>query len=132
MPVNARFLISLRHVDFGAFVNAASAVAVMVYAAGRLDLSPTPGRNFAGFSPAPAGRAVGALLGDVPAGLHQFLDGAGAGHRLGLLQSVPAGAPAGRGVPGRVPQRCSPSPIPVLLVSNVPVKLLIDKLGSPG
>ena len=41
LPVNTRFLVSLRQVDLGAFVNAASAVAVMVYAARQLHLVPT-------------------------------------------------------------------------------------------
>ncbi|HYG33863.1 MAG TPA: ABC-2 family transporter protein, partial [Clostridia bacterium] len=37
LPVNTRFLVSFRQVDLGAFLNAASAVAVMVYAAHRMD-----------------------------------------------------------------------------------------------
>lgn len=37
-PVNTRFMLSLRQVDFGAMVNAATAVAVMVYAAHQLHL----------------------------------------------------------------------------------------------
>ncbi len=41
LPVNTRFVVSLRQVDLGAFVNAASAVAVMVYAARQLHLVPT-------------------------------------------------------------------------------------------
>jgi ABC-2 type transport system permease protein len=41
LPINTRFLISFRHVDLGGFVNAASAVAVMAYAARQLQLEPT-------------------------------------------------------------------------------------------
>jgi len=41
LPVNTRFLISLRQVDLGGFINAAVACAVMVYAGLKLDLSPT-------------------------------------------------------------------------------------------
>ena len=41
LPINTRFLISLRQVDLGAFVNAASAIAVMIYAGSQLHLSPT-------------------------------------------------------------------------------------------
>lgn len=44
LPVNTRFLVSLRHVDLGAFVNAASAVVVMGYAAWQLQLTPGPGQ----------------------------------------------------------------------------------------
>src|SRR5436190_1686197 len=40
LPVNTRFLISFRQVDLGGFVNAASAIAVMTYAARQLHLSP--------------------------------------------------------------------------------------------
>src|SRR3954471_2530205 len=41
LPVNTRFVVSLRQVDLGAFVNALSAVGVMIYAAHRLHLEPT-------------------------------------------------------------------------------------------
>ena len=40
LPVNARFLISFRKVDLGAFVNAASAVAVIIYALQQLNHVP--------------------------------------------------------------------------------------------
>ena len=49
LPVNTRFIVSLRQVDLGAFINALFAVAVMVYAAGRLHLHPTLAQ-LAGFS----------------------------------------------------------------------------------
>lgn len=41
LPVNTRFLVSFRQVDLGGFVNAAAAVAVMIYAGNRLELHPT-------------------------------------------------------------------------------------------
>ena len=41
LPVNTRFVVSLRQVDLGAFVNASSAVAVMAYAARQMHLVPT-------------------------------------------------------------------------------------------
>src|ERR1035437_1333569 len=41
LPINTRFVVSLRQVDLGAFVNASSAVALMVYAARQLHLVPT-------------------------------------------------------------------------------------------
>src|SRR6266478_1672252 len=40
LPVNTRFVVSLRQVDLGGFVNATSGLAVMAYAARRLDLFP--------------------------------------------------------------------------------------------
>src|SRR5690242_14449840 len=41
LPVNTRFVVSLRQVDLGAFVNAGSSIAVMVYAGHQLHLVPT-------------------------------------------------------------------------------------------
>jgi ABC-2 type transport system permease protein len=41
LPMNTRFLVSLRVVDLGGFVNAASAVLVMAYAAHQLNMSPS-------------------------------------------------------------------------------------------
>jgi ABC-2 type transport system permease protein len=41
LPVNTRFVVSLRQVDLGAFVNAGFAVAVMAYAGQQLHLTPT-------------------------------------------------------------------------------------------
>ena len=41
LPVNTRFLVSFRQVDLGGFVNAGSALAVVLYAAHQLQLSPT-------------------------------------------------------------------------------------------
>jgi len=38
LPVNTRFVVSLRQVDLGAFVNALSAIGVMIYAASKLHL----------------------------------------------------------------------------------------------
>src|SRR5882672_7150626 len=40
LPVNTRFVVSLRQVDLGAFVNATFAITVMVYAAKQLHLAP--------------------------------------------------------------------------------------------
>src|SRR3954463_6703953 len=40
LPVNTRFLVSLRTVDLGGFVNAASAVAVMAFAIHKLHIVP--------------------------------------------------------------------------------------------
>src|SRR5882672_2259549 len=48
LPVNTRFLVSLRQVDLGAFVNAASAVAVMLYAGHQLQITPS-GAQLLGF-----------------------------------------------------------------------------------
>src|SRR5229473_6310224 len=44
LPVNTRFVVSLRQVDLGGFVNAGFAVAVMAYAARQLGLVPGVGQ----------------------------------------------------------------------------------------
>src|SRR5215471_15037337 len=41
LPVNTRFVVSLRQVDLGGFVNASFAVAVMAYAAHQLHFTPS-------------------------------------------------------------------------------------------
>lgn len=46
LPINTRFLISLRQVDLGGFVNAALALAVIFYAGHKLDLSIHAGEIF--------------------------------------------------------------------------------------
>lgn len=48
LPVNTRFVVSLRQVDLGGFVNAVSAAAVMIYAARQLSLEPSAAQ-LAGF-----------------------------------------------------------------------------------
>src|ERR1700722_17652483 len=49
LPINTRFIVSLRQVDLGAFVNALFAVAVLLYAPEKLNLHPTFAQ-LAGFS----------------------------------------------------------------------------------
>src|SRR3954466_6483756 len=41
LPVNTRFVVSLRQVDLGGFVNASFALAVMIFAGHRLHFTPT-------------------------------------------------------------------------------------------
>ncbi|MBL9128523.1 MAG: ABC-2 family transporter protein [Verrucomicrobiales bacterium] len=129
MPVNARFLISLRHVDFGAFVNAGSALAVMYYAARQLHLSPSAGQ-WAGF----------ALLLLVGLSVHYSV--------MYILACISFWTVRAQGIVwgyynlfhiARLPDEAFRGlfrgvftfVIPVLLVTNVPVKLLVEKLSSP-
>src|SRR3954465_3609675 len=41
LPINTRFLVSLRQVDLGGFVNGTSAIVVMAYALKKLELTPS-------------------------------------------------------------------------------------------
>ena len=77
------------------------------------------------------GGAAGALLAHVHARLDQLLDRARAGDCLWLLQSVQHRADAGRGVSSGAFKAVFTFALPVLLVSNVPVRVLADKLSSP-
>lgn len=129
LPVNTRFVISFRQVDLGGFINALSAAAVIVYAGHRLGLSPSP-LQFLGF-----GVLVGCgIL------IHYSL-------MLGL-SSVSFWTVRAQGIVwgyynlfniARLPDAAFRGwfkvfftfALPMLLVSNVPVKLLARKLSSP-
>jgi ABC-2 type transport system permease protein len=129
MPVNTRFLISLRQVDLGGFVNAASALVVMLYAGRQLQLMPS------------ASQGLGFLLLCVASiFIHYSL--------LFLLSSVSFWTVRAQGIVwgyynlfniARMPDAAFRGffkvfftfAIPMLLVANVPVKLLVAKLGSP-
>jgi len=131
LPVNTRFVVSLRQVDLGAFVNATFALAVIGYAAHRLPLHPTI-MHVAGFF-------VLCLAGIV---IHYSL--------MFLLASISFWTVRAQGIiwgyynlfqVARLPDDAFPPglfkavftfAIPMLLVANVPVRVLTDKLTSRG
>jgi ABC-2 type transport system permease protein len=129
LPINTRFLVSLRHVDLGSFINAGSALAVVVYAGWQLKLSPT------------LAQAAGYLL-LVAAGIlvHYSL--------LFMLASTSFWTVRAQGIVwgyynlfniARLPDEAFRGGfrafftyvLPMLLVANVPAKLLVNKIGSP-
>ena len=129
LPVNTRFLVSLRVVDLGAFVNALFAACVMVFAAVQLDLRPTPSQ-LAGFV---ALCGVGVLV-------HYSL--------MFILATICFWTVRAQGIVwgyynlfnvARMPDEAFRGAfkavftfaLPVLLVSNVPVRVLADKVGEP-
>jgi ABC-2 type transport system permease protein len=130
LPANTRFIVSLRQVDLGSFVNAGSAVAVMVYAAHRLALVPSV-LQITGFG---ALCVFGILI-------HYSL--------MFLLASVSFWTVKAQGIVwgyynlfqlARLPDEAFRGvfkavftfALPVLLISNVPVRVLADKLQSPA
>jgi ABC-2 type transport system permease protein len=132
LPVNTRFIISLRQVDLGSFVNAAFAIGVMTYAGVKLGLSPSLGQ-IAGFLVL----CVAGLL------IHYSL--------MFLLASVSFWTVKAQGIVwgyfnlfniARLPDEAFSKnlvfkgvftyAIPMLLISNVPARLLTDKLTSPN
>jgi ABC-2 type transport system permease protein len=129
LPVNTRFVVSLRQVDLGAFVNALSGAAVMAYAGHRLGLSPTP-LQLLGF----IGLCLTGIL------IHYSL--------MFLLSTISFWTVRAQGIVwgyynlfniARLPDDAFHGwfrvvftfGIPMLLVSNVPARLLVDTLGSP-
>jgi ABC-2 type transport system permease protein len=131
LPVNTRFVVSLRQVDLGGFVNAASAAGVMAYAARQLNFTPTVGEIL--------GFLMLCLVGIL---IHYSL--------MFLLATISFWTVRAQGIVwgyynlfqiARMPDEAFQRglfkavftlAIPMLLVSNVPVRLLISKLSSPG
>ena len=130
LPANARFLISLRQVDLGAFVNAAAAVVVMGYAAHRLEATFRVAQV--------AGFLLLCVMGIL---IHYSL--------MFLLATVSFWTVRAQGIVwtyynlfnvARLPADAFRAGVfkflftfvvPMLLVANVPVKLLLDRLSSP-
>lgn len=130
LPANTRFLVSLRQVDLGAFVNAGSALAVMVYAARQMQLAPTAGQVLGFLALCLAGILI-----------HYSL--------MFLLASISFWTVRAQGIVwgyynlfqiARMPDEAFRGlfkvvftfAIPMLLVSNVPVRLLTSKLTEPA
>jgi ABC-2 type transport system permease protein len=129
LPVNTRFVVSVRQLDLGAFVNATTALAVMAYAARQLQLVPSPAQVL-GF----------ALLCVAGISIHYSL--------MFLLATISFWTVQAQGIVwvyynlfniARLPDAAFRGlfkavftfVVPMLLVSNVPVKLLADRLESP-
>jgi ABC-2 type transport system permease protein len=129
LPVNTRFVVSLRQVDLGAFVNAGSAVAVMAYAAHQLHLVPTLVQVLGFLALCVMGIAI-----------HYSL--------MFLLASISFWTVRAQGIVwgyynlfniARMPDEAFHGlfkivftfALPMLLVSNVPARLLTDKLSTP-
>jgi viologen exporter family transport system permease protein len=130
LPVNTRFVVSTRQVDLSSFANAAFAACVMAFAAHRLHLHPTV-LQLAGFG---ALCVVGLMV-------HYSL--------MFLLASVCFWTVRAQGIVwgyynlfniARMPDEAFRGvfkavftfALPVLLVSNVPVRVLADKFTSPA
>ena len=128
LPINTRFIVSLRQVDLGAFINALFAVAVMGYAAVQLHLHPTL-LQLVGFT---ALCVVGILI-------HYTL--------MFMLAAISFWTVRAQGIVygyynlfniARMPDDAFRGAfkavftfaLPVLLVSNLPVRVLADKMTS--
>jgi ABC-2 type transport system permease protein len=130
LPANPRFIVSLRQVDLGAFVNAASALAVMVYAARQLQLVPSALQLAGFFALCVAGILIHYSLMFMLAAI-SFWTVRAQGivwgyYNLFQIARLPDEAFVG------VFKAAFTFVVPMLLVSNVPVRLLADKLSSPA
>jgi len=129
LPVNTRFIVSLRQVELGAFANALFSLCVMFYAAGKLHLHP-------GWLPI-VGFGMLCVVGIL---IHYSL--------MFMLAAVGFWTVRAQGIVwgyynlfniARMPDESFRGAykavftfaLPVLLVSNVPVRLLADKLLAP-
>src|SRR4029450_8876561 len=129
LPVNTRFVVSLRQVDLGGFVNASFALAVMAYAARQIPLSPRLFQILGFFA-----RCIAGIL------IHYSL--------MFLLAAISFWTVRAQGIVwgyynlfniARMPDDAFKGffravftfALPMLLVSNVPAKLLIQHLQSP-
>jgi ABC-2 type transport system permease protein len=129
LPVNTRFLVSLRVVDLGAFINALFGLCVTIFAAVKLNLHPTVAQ-IAGFG---ALCVVGILI-------HYSL--------MFILATICFWTVRAQGIVwgyynlfniARMPDEAFRGAfkavftfaLPVLLVSNVPARVLADKISSP-
>ena len=127
-PVNTRFVVSLRQVDLGGFVNAAFSIVVMIYAARQIPITPSIGQVF-GFG---ALCVVGILI-------HYSL--------MFMLASISFWTVRAQGIVygyynlfqiARMPDEAFRGmfkavftfALPMLLVTNVPVRVLTEKLDS--
>ena len=129
LPANTRFILSLRQVDLGGFVNASSAVAVMIYALRQMPLTPTV--------PAVLGFLLLVVAGIL---IHYSL--------MFLLASVSFWTVRAQGIVwgyyslfnlARLPDAAFRGwfkavftfAVPMILVANVPARVLVHKLHSP-
>ena len=130
LPVNTRFIVSLRHVDLGAFISAMFGLSVMIFAAHKAQLHPSVGQIL-GFG---ALCLAGILI-------HYSL--------MFMLASISFWTVRAQGIVwgyynllniARMPDEAFRGAfkavftfaLPILLVSNVPTRVLADKLESPA
>ena len=130
LPVNTRFLLSVRKVDLGAWVNAASAVAVMFYALHKLGVRPTAAVAAGFLALCGCGLMVHYSLMFLLACISFWTVRAQSivwgYYNLFNIARLPESAFRG------MYKALFTWVFPVLLVANVPAKLLVGKLEGPA
>lgn len=130
LPVNTRFVVSVRQVDLGGFVNALSAVAVMVYAGRQLELTPTFAHGLAFLALCVVGMAIHYSLMFMLATIC-FWTVRAQGVVWGYYNLFQIARMPDEAFPRGVFKAVFTFALPMLLVSNVPVRLLVETLTSP-
>jgi ABC-2 type transport system permease protein len=129
LPVNTRFLVSLRAVDLGAFVSAASGLCVVAYAAWKLGLRPGALQIAGYFALCAAGLlihyALMFLMATICFWTVRAQNVVWGYYNLFNVARQPDSAFRGAF------RRVFTFVIPMLLVSNVPAKVLIGRLSAP-
>jgi ABC-2 type transport system permease protein len=131
LPVNTRFVVSLRQVDLGSFVNAASGVGVMIYAAHQLHLEPTAAHILSFLALCVAGILIHYSLMFLLAAI-SFWTVRAQGIVWGYYNLFNIARLPDEAFPRGLFKAVFTFAIPMLLVSNVPVRVLADKLASFG
>ncbi len=129
LPVNTRFLVSLRQVDLGGFINAAAGLGIMAYAAHRLHWTPTFGQAVVFVVLCLAGVLIHYSLMTIICSV-SFWTVRAQGlvwgyYNLFSLARLPDEAFRG------LFKAFFTFAVPMLLVANVPVKWLLARLASP-
>ena len=130
LPANTRFIVSLRHVDLGGIFSAASGLAVVVYAGHMMQLTPSV-LQIAGFAVLCATAtlvhySLMFLMATISFWTVRAQGLVMAYYNLFSIARIPDAAFRGA---ARVIFTLA---IPMLLVSSVPVKVLMQKLSSPA
>jgi len=130
LPLNTRFIVSLRQVDLGGFVNAAFSIALMTYAARQMQLVPTFAQVLGFFALCGVGISIHYSLMFMLATIC-FWTVRAQGMVWGYYNLFQIARMPDEAFKRGVFKAVFTFALPMLLVSNVPVRLLVDTLTSP-
>jgi ABC-2 type transport system permease protein len=130
LPVNTRFVVSFRQVDLGAFVNATSGLGVMAYAVKQMHFMPTVAQTFSFFALSIAGILIHYSLMFLLATI-SFWTVRAQGIVWGYYSMFQVARLPDEAFQRGLFKAMFTFVLPMLLVSNVPVRLLINKF-TPG
>src|SRR5262249_11513931 len=131
LPVNTRFVVSLRQVDLGGFVNAASALALILYAMRQMHFTPTLMELLGFFVLCLAGILIHYSLMFLLASI-SFWTVRAQGIVWGYYNLFQVARMPDEAFQRGIFKAVFTFAIPMLLVSNVPVRVLVSKLTSPA